>query len=164
MNALGGKFFDRKELNTEAMRDVIFIRTIFYRKTATSDQVYSVKPSSGSAKINDGFILQTTGAGVGETHCLSIKDKVLMTESCRNSADQVWKFQPIVRTGGTPPSPPPPSGNKQQIGNDNQFLIQQASTSQCLVPISGFPYLRVALNPCNSYRTEQIWRICLIKK
>jgi hypothetical protein len=92
-----------------------------------------------------GFNLKVD-AGMGEIYCLTTKSGVLHNALCNTkNFDQTWRFKPVK-------------------GQANQYLVEQYSSKYCLIPTGRVTGSPVSLAPCNSYETEQIWKVCTAKQ
>ena len=88
-----------------------------------------------------GFVLKVD-PGTGEKLCLTMKRGLLQNAECRGqSFDQTWKFKPVR-------------------GHPNQYLIENYGSHECLVPLSRQAGTTIGTHPCNSFETEQIWKVC----
>jgi hypothetical protein len=87
-------------------------------------------------------MLMKQDAGLNETFCLTTKHGNLLNGDCQSkNFDQNWTFKPV----------------KSQKG---WFTIEQYSSKKCLIPKGRSTGSGVELTPCNTYQTEQIWKVC----
>ncbi|XP_021968440.1 uncharacterized protein LOC110863439 [Folsomia candida] len=115
----------------------VLIDECSYWNKATTDQKFTLVNST----LNK--VLLKTDAGNNDSYCLTTKYDNLLTDTCQSlNFDQNWTFKPV-------------SGKK------GWFLIEQYSSKKCLIPKSRATGAGVELLPCNSYQTEQIWKICM---
>lgn len=108
-----------------------------YRNQASPDQKFTMVDSS----LNKTMI--KTDAGKGESFCLTTKSGILQNDLCQSkNFDQNWTFKPVK-------------------GQKGWFLIEQYSSKKCLIPQSRKTGAGITSLPCNSYQTEQIWKVCM---
>jgi len=107
------------------------------REATSLDQHF--KFTNGS--FNNTLNLKTLG-GTGNYYCASTKYDDLNTKTCQSqSYDQHWVLKPVR-------------------SNAQHFLIEHYGTRKCLVPKARRNGSPITLAPCNSYQTEQIWKLC----
>jgi len=107
-----------------------------YRTNMAKDQKLQIS-TNGIGKT----MIKTDG-GRGQVYCLvTLQSDTLQNTLCNsNNLLQNWTLKPVK-------------------GQTGQFLIEQFSSKKCLKPKSLSRGSQIQLTSCNSYETEQIWKL-----